>query len=104
MFSMEVKILLEGRTSLVAHVSGRIDNTTVKDFEQEIQKLFDHPGFKITLEMSGTEYINSSGLRVLLILRKLVAANEGQVIVRGLSADLRHVFEITGFDKIFDLR
>jgi stage II sporulation protein AA (anti-sigma F factor antagonist) len=53
--------------------------------------------------MTGLSYISSAGLRVLLVVAKKVQQQHGKVALFGLSANVREVFTISGFDTIFSI-
>lgn len=89
---------------LLIHVSGRIDFTNSKEFEDVLlPKLADIPKEqgKALLDLSGLTYISSSGLRVLMLVSKKVHALKGAIAVAALQPTVMEVFEISRFDKVF---
>ena len=50
------------------------------------------------------EYISSSGLRVLLALKKMMMAKGGDVSVVNVSEGVLSIFKISGFDIILNVR
>ena len=58
----------------------------------------------IEIDCSQLDYISSSGLRLLLSLRKQVAADGGSLVIKNINDEIRKVFTLTGFFKLFDIR
>ena len=100
---MEVHITeSKGRTTV--RLVGRLDTPASAEVSQQIQPLLDNAGKTILLDCSELTYISSSGLRIFLALRKAAAAAGGQVVIEGLSNDIRQVFMMTGFLQLFEIR
>ena len=59
---------------------------------------------EITLDCTHLEYISSSGLRLLLTIRKEASAKGGKVIVAHINDDIKKVFMMTGFYNLFEIR
>jgi anti-sigma B factor antagonist len=58
---------------------------------------------KFLLDLTGTDYIDSSGLGVLVSLSKKIREAGGELRLAGLNEDLRTLFELTKLDTIFIL-
>ena len=56
---------------------------------------------KFILDFSKTDYIDSSGLGVLVTLSKKIREQGGQLSLVSLSEDLRTLFELTKLDTLF---
>ena len=100
---MEVHIS-ESEGTMTARLVGRLDTPAAAEVSREIQPLLDHAGGTIILDCSEMTYISSSGLRIFLTLRKAAAAEGGNIVIEGLSSDIRQVFMMTGFLQLFEIR
>ena len=100
---MEVHIT-ESEGTMTARLVGRLDTPAAADVSRDVQPLLDHAGETLILDCSEMTYISSSGLRIFLTLRKAAADAGGQVIVEGLSSEIRQVFMMTGFLQLFEIR
>ena len=89
---------------MYATVSGRLDTPAAVTAQQEIAPLLENADKEITLDCTNLEYISSSGLRLLLTIRKEAAAKGGKVIVEHISDDIKKVFMMTGFYNLFEIR
>ena len=89
---------------LTGVLSGYIDTATSEQVGQEMEPLLKQANCAIEIDCSKLEYISSSGLRLLLSLRKQVAADGGSLVIRNINDEIRKVFTLTGFFKLFDIR
>ena len=99
--NFEVK---EKNERVLATVSGRLDTPSAVAAQQEIVPLLENADKEITLDCSGLEYISSSGLRLLLTIRKEASAKGGNVIVKNINDDIKKVFMMTGFYNLFEIK
>jgi serine/threonine-protein kinase RsbW len=53
------------------------------------------------LDMAGVTFLSSSGLRALLLVRKELLANGGELRLCELQPQVYEVFTITGFTQVF---
>ena len=89
---------------MYATVSGRLDTPSAAKAQQEITPLLENADKLITLDCTNLEYISSSGLRLLLTIRKEAARKGGNVVVEHISDDIKKVLMMTGFVNLFEIR
>ena len=94
----------EQNGGLYATVSGRLDTPAAVAAQQEITPLLKNADKVITLDCTDLQYISSSGLRLLLTIRKEASAKGGKVVIEHISDDIRKVFMMTGFCNLFEIR
>ena len=94
----------EKNEKVLATVSGRLDTPSAVSAQQEITPLLENADKEIILDCSNLEYISSSGLRLLLTIRKEAAAKGGKVIVKDINDDIKKVFMMTGFYNLFEIK
>ena len=87
----------------IVEIKGRLDVTTASDLEQVFTKLLSENQNKVFVECRELEYISSAGLRVLLNAAKQYNKVSGQIMLAGLSQNVKQVFEISGFTSIFPI-
>lgn len=100
--NMEIKISQEGN-NIIASIIGRLDTIAAQNGEESFKPIFDNADKSITLLLDKLDYVSSSGLRVLLNLRKEVAAKGGSLVLKNLTGEVKSVFVMTGFTKIFTI-
>ena len=94
----------EQNGGMYATVSGRLDTPSAAKAQQEITPLLENADKLITLDCTNLEYISSSGLRLLLTIRKEAARKGGNVVVEHISDDIKKVLMMTGFINLFEIR
>lgn len=94
----------ENGNALTGVLEGRLDTVASAQFEKDMQPLMDNADKAITLDCSALEYISSSGLRLLLSLRKQTMAKGGSVTIANVNDEIKQIFKITGFINLFSFK
>jgi anti-sigma B factor antagonist len=81
-------------------VSGRLDAAHSPEAERAFASIIESGKQQIVFNAQGLEYISSAGLRVLIGARKRLAPG-GALKLACLQPQVRSVFAIAGFDRIF---
>lgn len=83
---------------------GEVDIYTSPEFKEKIIKLIETESINIIINGEELEYIDSTGLGVLMSLYK--KAQEKNIIIKivNLNSNIYKLFDITGLNKIFDIR
>lgn len=87
----------------VFEVVGRITETNALNLLGEIDKALAGGRAHLILDLSGVEYMNSSGLRELVNMLKYVTQKGGNLYIINPSDRVRDVLELVGLDTLFDL-
>lgn len=88
--------------AVFATLAGRLDTAASVQFSADMEPLMDSADRRIILDCTDLQFVSSSGLRLLLMLRKATIAKGGSVTIRNVSPDVAQVFSITGFYSLFD--
>lgn len=100
---MSVEVTVNASTKeLVVKISGRFDFSLHQDF-RKISEGTAQNVKSITIDLARTDYIDSSALGMLLILRDKVGDNKGLIKVINATADVKKILQIANFDKLFTL-
>lgn len=100
---MNIKEIKNDKMTVLV-VEGRIDSSTSSVLEKTLITLIDTDGEKnILMDFTAMDYISSAGLRVLLMAAKKTGKAGGKVVLTGLNANVREVFDISGFSNIFSI-
>ncbi|HXC39864.1 MAG TPA: STAS domain-containing protein [Burkholderiales bacterium] len=96
-----VKCRREARLNL----QGRFDFASHAQFKHACdQALEDHDVEELVLDMTAVEYLDSSALGMLLLLRDRVAAARKAVAIENCQGTVRQVLGIANFEKLFAIR
>lgn len=99
---MEIKAETMKRCELVT-VSGRVDSSTAPELEKVLLGLIQSGQKNIVVNLAGTDFISSAGLKALLSalmkVRKMIPA--GDVVLAETQPGLKDSFDLVGFDRLF---
>jgi anti-sigma B factor antagonist len=84
-------------------LSGKLDATTAKIFEDRILAEIDSGDRRFVIDLSHLEYVSSSGLRVFLLAAKRLHSAEGKIVLCSLKEHVRQVFDLAGFSSILSI-
>ncbi len=89
--------------TITIKVEGRFDFTHQKEFREAYR---DHntPGLTFYIEMSGTEYMDSSALGMLLLLKEHADNCNGKVILKKPSEAIKKILDMANFNQQFDIQ
>jgi len=84
-------------------LEGEVDVYTAPQLKQQMLALLDGGATEIMVDLTKVDYLDSTGLGVLIGGLKRMREREGNVVLICPNQRVRRVFEITGLDKIFDI-
>lgn len=96
---MEITIKSVDNRSVVA-VNGRLDTNTAMELETALNGVL---ASELVLDCSALEYVSSAGLRVILAAHKRLTAEGKRLFISGVRAEVRSVFDMTGFSRILNI-
>lgn len=100
----KVTFIEDTPTSVLANVQGELDSAAVEDFNNQMEAVLNNAGRKIVLDFAELEFISSAGLRSLLLINKKALANGGDVTIQNACAEIKQVFNLTGFDTFMTIK
>ena len=85
-------------------LSGRFQFDSHRAFRSAYEVFLADAGVKvIVLDFSDVDYLDSSALGMLLLLREHVGGDDSDIRVVNSSPDVRKILGISNFDKLFDI-
>jgi anti-sigma B factor antagonist len=84
-------------------VNGYLDAHTAPDFEKAIQGEIEAGRVRLIADCGGLTYISSAGLGVFMSFIEDIREAGGDLKICNLSPKVAQVFEILGFNSIFDM-
>ena len=103
----------EAANIITLSLSGRLDATTAKTFQDAILGRIESGSCRLVVELSQLEYISSAGLRVFALAGKRLNSANGKLVLCGFRKTIPHntlnripdpvreVFDTSGFSLIF---
>ncbi|MEI6291794.1 MAG: anti-sigma factor antagonist [Chloroflexota bacterium] len=77
-------------------VIGEVDATNSVVVQQKVLPI-SLPGCRIILDLSKVSYMSSAGLRMLLSFYRQTSSNNGQIVLVGVTDELKDTMSMTGF-------
>jgi len=87
----------------VIGLSGEVDVYTSPRLKQEMVDLLNRGTVKLVVDLSAVEYLDSTGLGVLIGGLKRARERDGDLRLICDNLRILRIFEITGLTKIFDI-
>ena len=91
----------DGTPVLVAR--GEIDVYTSPDFRRDLQALMALDVPRVVVDFAAVEFIDSSGLGVLVGALKRMRERNGSIALRAMNPSTKKVFDITGLTDLFSI-
>jgi len=87
----------------VLAVHGEVDVYTAPQFREQLIQLVDQGQRKIVVDLEGVEFLDSTGLGVLVGGLKRVRSHDGDLALVCTQRRILKVLEITGLTKVFSI-
>jgi anti-anti-sigma factor len=93
---MALRVMSDEKTAGVYVVSpvGSLDTNTYSTLQQEVESLLQESPQVIIFDLKELNYISSSGVSVILMARKVMKSNDGEVLLVNMQPQIEKVFEI----------
>lgn len=99
---MKLDVNHQNGVTVIKPQLGRIDASVATEFKSRLIDLVDKGNEKIVINLSEVDFIDSSGLGVLvLVLRKL--GPNGKIGLCKVNDSVRSIFELTRLNEVFDI-
>ena len=90
---------------LTLHLSGELDHHGAHGAMQQIDHALDAAlPLSLTMDLSGVSFMDSSGIAVVLRAHRRMAALGGSLIVTGVPAQARKVFDAAGVPRLVTMQ
>lgn len=103
---MDTNLLVESREHgewMVVEVRGEVDLYTAPQLREELTGLAEGGRSRIAVDLSGVEFLDSTGLGVLIVGLKRCREKDGSLALVGPREPVHKVLAITGLDKVFPI-
>lgn len=83
-------------------IDGKFNFNLHRDFREAYK---DTAGNKTSyvVDLAGTDYLDSSALGMLLLLREHAGGDEAKIQIINSSDEIRKIFDISNFNRLFDI-
>lgn len=84
-------------------LAGRLDLASGSELKDQVKELLSKDKTSIHLNLANVEFINSSGLGVLVSMMKEIRLHKGRLTLSSLASYVLEIFEITQLSHVFEI-
>ena len=85
-------------------LAGSIYVEDAKDLREKLVTLIDKGQKLFLFDLSQVDYIDSTGLGMLVFIQKQAQKRGGSIVLRGLHGIVKEIFELTRLTKVFEIQ
>lgn len=93
----------EAGLSVVA-LAGEIDMASSAELERQLGALEGAEGFQVVVDLAGLTFIDSSGIRALVVAAKAIESRGGTVLLAAPSPNIERVFVTVHLSEVIPVR
>jgi anti-sigma B factor antagonist len=101
--NFDVKTEQIGDSTFVIALTGEVDLYTAPEFKQQLLDAISKGAKDVVVDLSGTTFIDSTTLGVLVGGVKRLRGQDGQLSLVCSDRNIAKIFEITGLDRVFQI-
>jgi anti-sigma B factor antagonist len=101
--NFDVKTEKVDDSTYVISLAGEVDLYTAPEFKQQLLDVIAEGGTDVIVDFSGTTFIDSTTLGVLVGGVKRLRAQDGRLSLVCSDRNITKIFEITGLDRVFTI-
>ena len=99
---MQINVIKKDNDILVK-LGGEIDFNTSIDLREKLIGLISSLPANMIVDMSGVEYIDSSGVATLVEILQALGKKNGKLIIAGLKERVKDVFDLAHLNEVFTI-
>ena len=99
--AVKTQTIEEGKI-LTISITGRFDITAYKEFGESYKGKLDSAS-KCVIDMTEVEYLDSSALGMLLMLRERAGGDSAAIDIANCNPGVKKIFQTANFDKLFHI-
>lgn len=84
-------------------IEGELDVSSADKLKNQLHKIIDEKMLDVKIDLTNLEYIDSTGLGVMIGVLKKLRVNEREIYILNPRSNVKKIFTITGLDKIFKM-
>ena len=85
------------------YLEGELDVSKADELKKSLHKLVDEKNIDMKLNLENLDYIDSTGLGVMIGILKRLKIENKEVYIEKPKNNVRKIFNITGLDKVFKM-
>jgi anti-anti-sigma factor len=94
---------MEQRNFVILTPAGRLDAAGARALETEWKQQIAAGNTRLLVDLKDVHYISSAGLRTLLAAARSAKRHGGTLKLCGLTPRVHEIFQVAGFDHVFEI-
>lgn len=99
---MQIQIEKEQNVLILKPTERRLDATSAEEFRDQLMEVVEEGNRRIVLDVSDVEFIDSTGLSVIIFARKSMG-EDGRFVISEACETIETLFKLTRMDKVFPM-
>ena len=92
--------LSDDGATLTIKISGRFDFSSHQDFRKAYESV-SQPNLGFVIDMSSAEYLDSSALGMLLLMREHAGGDKADIRISNCRPQIKNILKVANFAKLF---
>ena len=92
----------KNQNATVLELSGRLDMAGSIELENALGRVYDAASGDVILDMANVNYVNSTGIRVLVRFYQLMQRTNRRMVMAGMSQNVQRTFDLVGLQTVFN--
>jgi anti-anti-sigma factor len=93
----------DGDKTCTIRINGRFDFNIHKEFRKGYQTVNDPQGVSFVIDMGDVDYMDSSALGMLLVLREQAGGDGSNITIKNCKSDIEKILEVSNFKNLFKM-
>ncbi len=93
----------QGDNIIKVYLTGEVDIYSSQELKEKLYEIVDSKKMDLKIDCKELQYIDSTGLGILVGTLKKSKQNKNKVYISNLKENIKKLFLITGLDKVFEL-
>ena len=94
--------ITENGSNVTISVSGKFDFQLYDEFRSSYVDT-QGSGVSYNVDLAGTDYLDSSALGMLLLLREHAGGEGSKIVISNASPEVKKILDVANFGKLFDI-
>ena len=100
---MPLSTSIDGNGVIKIGISGRFDFNLYQEFRDAYKQVENPAAVPYEIDMSGADYMDSSALGMLLLLRERAGGDKANISITGCNTEIKKIFSISNFERLFSI-
>jgi anti-anti-sigma factor len=89
--------------TITIKVSGRFDFAVQNEFRDCYYNVGENKDASFVIDMANTNYMDSSALGMLLMMREYLGGNDASISITNCSSDIKNILTVANFQGLFNM-